>query len=79
MGAGRLNILCAEALTLPPAERAELARALVASLDGPADAAAAQGWDEEVLRRLDEMDGGSAKLVDQEELRRRLRVALTPG
>jgi hypothetical protein len=40
-----LDRLRSEVLNLPDAERAELARELVRSLDGPADADAAKEWE----------------------------------
>ena len=63
-----------EALSLPEAERAELAHDLVASLDGPADSDAENAWDAEILRRLAEIDSGTAELIDREEFRRRMRA-----
>jgi putative addiction module component (TIGR02574 family) len=62
-----------EALGLTDEERAQLAHDLVASLDGRADATAAQQWDAEVLRRLHEIDSGTAALIDREEFSRRMR------
>ena len=63
-----------EALRLSEAERAELARSLVESLDGPADPDAESVWDAEIVRRLAEIDAGTAKLIDREEMRRRMRA-----
>ena len=65
-----------EALSLPEAERDQLARSLVESLDGPADKDAASAWDTEILRRLAEIDAGTAELIDREELRRRMRARI---
>jgi putative addiction module component (TIGR02574 family) len=62
-----------QALELPEADRAELARDLVASLDGPADTDVADAWDKEILRRLAEIDAGTAELIDRDELTRRLQ------
>lgn len=62
-----------QALELPEADRAELARDLVASLDGPADSDVADAWDKEILRRLAEIDAGTAELIDRDELTRRLQ------
>jgi len=42
------------------------------SLDAPADADAADAWDKEISLRLDEIDAGTAKLIDRAELRRRI-------
>lgn len=72
MGTSALEKVRAEALNLPEPERAELARDLVSSLDGPGDANAQQAWDAEILRRLAEIDTGAASLVDREEFRRLL-------
>lgn len=76
MGSSALEKVRSEALNLPESERAELAYNLVASLDGPADADAEKAWDAEVLRRLAEIDSGTAKLIDREELRRRMRARM---
>jgi putative addiction module component (TIGR02574 family) len=65
-----------EALSLPEEERAELAQDLMASLDAPADADATEAWDKEILRRLAEIDAGTAKLIDRAELRRRIQQRL---
>lgn len=76
MATETLRKLCSEALTLPEAERAELAHELVKSLDAPADADAADAWDKEILRRLAEIDSGTAKLIDRDEFRRRMQARL---
>lgn len=76
MGTNALNKLRSEALMLPEAERAELAHALVKSLDAPSDADVADAWDKEILRRLAEIDAGTAKLIDRDEFRRRMRERL---
>ncbi|HOT82072.1 MAG TPA: addiction module protein [Candidatus Defluviicoccus seviourii] len=69
-----LSRLRAAALALPEAGRAALAHALVMSLDAPADIGVAQAWDEELLRRLNEIDSGAAKLIDRDQLRRRMQA-----
>ncbi|MBI2799156.1 MAG: addiction module protein [Gammaproteobacteria bacterium] len=68
-----LDRLRSEALNLSESERAELAHALLTSLDGPPDADALDSWDVEISRRLAAIDEGSAKLIDRDEFRRRLR------
>ena len=68
-----LATLRSEALRLTEKERAELAQDLMKSLDAPADADAADAWDKEISRRLDEIDAGTAKLIDRAELRRRMQ------
>ena len=71
-----LNKLRSEALMLSEAERAELAHALVKSLDAPADVNATEAWDKEILCRLAEIDAGTAKLIDRDEFRRRMQARL---
>jgi len=76
MGTRGLGKVRQEALELTASERAELAHDLFASLDGAADAHASEAWDREVLRRLDEIDAGTATLIDREEFSRRMRERL---
>ena len=64
------------ALDLPGPERAELASALVASLDGPPDPDAEQMWEAEVLRRIESIDRGDANFVTPEEVLTRIRARL---
>ena len=77
MGSPTLERVRSEALSLSESERAELAHNLVASLDGPADGDAESAWDAEILRRLAEIDSGTAELIDREELRRRMRARMS--
>ena len=71
-----LEKIRSEALTLSESERAELAHNLVASLDGPSDPDVEKAWDAEILRRLAEIDSGTANLIDREEFSRRLRARM---
>ena len=68
-----LDRLRSEALALSEPERAELALALVSSLDGAPDADTQDSWDREIVRRLGEIDAGTATLIDRDEFRRRMR------
>ena len=61
---------------LSESERAELAHALVSSLDGGPDADAQDAWDREIVRRIREVEAGTAKLIDRDEFRRRMRTRL---
>ncbi len=72
-----LRKLRSEALMLPETERAELAHELIKSLDAPADTDVADAWDKEILRRLAEIDLGTAKLIDRDEFRRRMQARLS--
>ena len=74
MGSPTLEKVRSEALILSETERAELAHNLVASLDGPADTDVETAWDTEILRRLADIDFGTARLIDREEFRRRMRA-----
>lgn len=76
MGSETFGRVRSEALSLPETERAELAHVLVKSLDAPSDADSADAWDKEILRRLAEIDAGTAKLIDRETFRRRLQDRL---
>ena len=60
------------ALELPAKERAALAHDLLASLDGPPDADAAEAWEAEIARRLDDLESGQVRTVSAEEVLRRI-------
>ena len=68
--------LLKKALTLPVSERADLAGSLIESLDDAEDESVAAAWDEEVARRMEEVDSGKVKPVSLEEARRRLSSAI---
>lgn len=57
-----------KALTLPPSEREQLAEDILASLQGDTDAEVDAAWDQEVRRRVDEVNSGTAKLIPAEEV-----------
>lgn len=77
MGSPTLEKIRSEALNLTESERAELAHNLVASLDGPSESDVEEAWDAEILRRLAEIDSGSANLIDREEFGRRMRARMS--
>ncbi len=54
--------LSARAKALPPQERARLAEELLASLD-PHDTEVEVAWDEELRRRIDEVERGAVQLI----------------
>lgn len=58
-----------EALRLSVAERAEIAAALLASIDGPADDDVEAAWAAEIARRVQLIRGGQAKARAWEEVR----------
>jgi putative addiction module component (TIGR02574 family) len=79
MSDATLEKLSSEALHLSDAERAQLAHDLVQRLDAPLDSDAADGWDQDVSRRLDPIEAGTAALIDCDELRQRLKARIGGG
>ena len=68
-----------QALQLPPKERGELAHRLIVSLEGePEDSpdVIAQAWDEEIARRVADMDAGRTKWIPADEVMTRLRAKI---
>ncbi len=74
MASVALDQLRSKALELSEADRAELAHDLVASLDGKPDLDVADQWEVEIIRRLKQIDDGTAKFVDRDEMKRRMRL-----
>ena len=62
----------AEALRLSEAERLEVAEAVYESLEGPADADAADAWSAEIQRRIADLDAGRVASIPWSEARRRI-------
>jgi len=63
--------LLEQALALPVEEQEALAESLIASLGGRLDAGILAAWDEEVGRRIADLDSGKAKTIPWEEVRQR--------
>jgi len=63
--------LLKRALALPVDERAALANTLLDSLDTP-NQSVDQAWDEEVVRRMEDLQAGRAITVAWEQLHREL-------
>ena len=68
--------LLKKALTLPVAERAELADSLIESLDEAGDESVKAAWDEEIARRMEDLVSGNVKPASLSEARRRLSSAI---
>ncbi len=66
-----LSDLLRRALTLPAEERAALAHTLLDSLERTEESVQA-AWDEEVARRIQDLEAGKAVTVPWEELHREL-------
>jgi putative addiction module component (TIGR02574 family) len=70
--------LLKKALALPPESRAALAGSLLESLDDePADEGVEAAWNEEIKRRIEEIDSGKVQMIPYEEVRRRLAALLS--
>jgi putative addiction module component (TIGR02574 family) len=64
-----------QALSLSPQERGELIHRLIVSLEGESEdtpEAIAQAWDEEIARRVADMDAGKTVWIPAEEVFARL-------
>jgi len=62
--------LLQSALLLPEADLAEIAAELIGSLDGETGEDVEAAWDEEIKRRIEEIDSGKVKMVPWEEARK---------
>ena len=72
-----MEVLAAEVLALPAAERSELLDRVLASLDTmPLDSAWDQEWAEEVDRREAAIASGQAQWIPGDEVLARLRARL---
>jgi putative addiction module component (TIGR02574 family) len=67
--------LLKRALALPAEERVDLASTLIDSLDATVDENVEAAWQEEISRRMEDLDSGRVKPVSLEEFRRRLSSA----
>jgi putative addiction module component (TIGR02574 family) len=72
--AAAVERLTQEALALSDQERAELARKLLVSLDGPPDEGVNAAWDSEIAKRVDRIREGTAKGRPAEEVSRDIRA-----
>ncbi|HEY2116745.1 MAG TPA: addiction module protein [Candidatus Angelobacter sp.] len=68
--------LLKKALTLPANERATLAGSLIDSLEEVDETSAQDAWHDEIVRRIDELDSGKAKIVPWDEVQRRVAAKL---
>ena len=74
-----LEQLKAQALELSPSDRDELVRALIASVDGdPEDTpqAIARAWEEEIERRIANLDSGKTKGIPAEQVLADIRAMI---
>jgi putative addiction module component (TIGR02574 family) len=68
--------LLKKALALPPEARAALAGSLLESLDDTVDVSAEEEWNEEIARRIQELDSGRVKPIPWAEARRQVSAIL---
>lgn len=71
MGSDATKLLEA-ALKLPPEARAAMAGSLIDSLDTAIDADAEGQWEQEITRRLKDLDSSSARVVSWSDARRQI-------
>jgi putative addiction module component (TIGR02574 family) len=69
---GAAKELLKKAMSLPVAERAELAGSLIESLDKTEDGPIRAAWEAEIARRMSEFDSETVRAVPLEEARRKL-------
>ena len=66
--------LLKQALALPDKERADLAGSLIDSLDDTVDENAEAAWQEEIVRRLEDVQSGRVKTISWDEVRQKARL-----
>ena len=71
--------LLKKALTLPAQDRATLAGSLIDSLDEAEEISAQNDWNDEITRRIEELDSGKAKIIPWDEVKNRITVKLKHG
>lgn len=67
------NRILDDALRQPEKERARIAETLIASLDAAPGPEVKRAWQEEIDRRLREMDSGTVQCIPWEQVRDRLQ------
>jgi putative addiction module component (TIGR02574 family) len=68
--------LLRKALALPDKERADLAGSLIDSLDDTVDENAEAAWQEEIVRRLEDVQSGKVKTTSWDDVRQKGRTPL---
>lgn len=69
-----------QALSLSPKERGELIHRLIVSLEGESEdtpEAIAQAWDDEIARRVADMDAGRTQWIPADEVMSRIRAKIS--
>lgn len=73
MGPISVDDIIDQALRQPEKERARIAEILISSLEKPANKDIELAWQEEVTKRLHEIDSGAVRCIPWEEVRDKLR------
>jgi putative addiction module component (TIGR02574 family) len=60
-----------QALALPVEEQEALAESLISNLSGKVDQQVVAAWDDEVKKRIADLESGKAKTIPWEEVRQR--------
>jgi putative addiction module component (TIGR02574 family) len=71
--------LLKKALTLSPQDRATLAGSLIESLDEAEELSVQNAWNDEIARRIEDLDSGKAKTIPWDEVRREIAAKLQNG
>jgi putative addiction module component (TIGR02574 family) len=71
-----LRVLEKEVLDLPPRSRVRLAEKIIESLDDYADPGLAALWDDEIGRRVKEIESGAEKGIPADQVMKKARRAL---
>jgi putative addiction module component (TIGR02574 family) len=74
-----ISELLKKALALPPEARAALAGSLLESLEDDLDASAEEEWNQEIARRIAELDSRKVKPIPWAEARRQISTILNNG
>ena len=78
--AAMLKEIETQALSLSPQERGQLIHRLIVSLDGPMEdtpEVIAQAWDEEIARRVADMEAGRTQWIPADEAMSRIRAKIS--
>ena len=71
-----LNRLRTQISTLSKSERAALAHEIIADLDGVRDDTVEHAWDDEIMRRMAQVESGQAKLLTRDGFCQQMRGRL---
>lgn len=69
----KTQVIVEQALKLSPTERAEVAEKLIVSLDEVPETDVEQAWQEEIQKRLAQVDRGEVELIDSDTVMAELR------